>query len=123
MDTNILIYYFEDRPPYVARVREWIEAGNAAISTVSAAEFLTKASAEEEALFNQLLGIITTLPVTVPIARRAAQLRRYSSKQRRPAMLDCLIAASAIVSNCEFATLNRKDFSFPELKFASFKRS
>jgi predicted nucleic acid-binding protein len=51
-------------------------------------------------------------------ARAAGHLKsHWSRKGRTLALVDCAVAAAAILNRCVLVTDNRKDFPMPELQF------
>lgn len=121
LDTNVVIYYFQGKEPYQNRVIEWVATGQAAISVVTVAEVLAKASRKEARLFEQLVTVVTMEPINFEIARKAADLRhRIIGRKNRVTLLDCFIAATALVGNYQLATADRKGFPFRELTLVSF---
>jgi predicted nucleic acid-binding protein len=57
------------------------------------------------------------LPVTADHARRAADIFNAQGR-RRGTLIDCLIAATAIVEDAELATANPGDFRMAGLRLA-----
>lgn len=124
LDSNVLVHYFHAVEPYNSAVKAWVSSGDARLSAVSISEFLVGALPQEAAGLDQLLQVLDYFPVDLPIAKRASELRRQVLRRKsRVLLLDCFLAATAISHDCVLATTNRRDFPFPELKFASFKRS
>lgn len=122
LDSNILIYYLQGQKPYADAVQQWIDQGTVAISVISIAEYLSKPPPEGTAPLEKTLSIAEVLPVTVPIAKTAGELRhRLIRKRTRIALIDCLIAATAITRRYQIATADRTGFPFKELKFAKFR--
>ncbi|MFY9484156.1 MAG: PIN domain-containing protein [Patescibacteria group bacterium] len=122
LDSNILIYYLQDQQPYADAVEQWIQQGTVAISVISIAEYLSKPPLEGTAPLEKTLSIVDVVPVTIEIAKTAGELRhRLIRKRTRVALIDCLIAATAITRDYQIATADRKGFPFKELKFAKFK--
>ncbi len=69
-----------------------------------------RAQRELESLFSGL----TIVPLTEQISRLAGKLK---SQHKEIALVDCIIAATALDQNMEFATLNHKHFTvFKKLK-------
>lgn len=110
LDTNVLIGQMKTpllSPP--SRVNVY------AISVITEAEVwrLPGLGSREERLINDLLSLLTIVPIDSTIARTAAQLGR-TRKTRLP---DLLIAATAIEHDLPLITRNIKDFrGIPGLK-------
>lgn len=119
IDSNLLIYYFNDISPYAERVEKLIHAGRLAISAITVAEFIVKADETQRKTLDQLLPFIMVEPVDLKIAKTAGSLRKsLILRKAKTLLIDCLIAATAIENNCEFMTANKKDFPFSQLVFA-----
>lgn len=121
LDSNILIYYLQGQQPYADRVEEWFQQGTVAISVISIAEYLSKPPPEGTAPLEKTLSVAEVLPVTIEIAKTAGELRhRLIRRRTRVALIDCLIAATAIARHYQIATADRTGFPFKQLKFAKF---
>ena len=109
LDTNILIYYFNNQPE-VQDVFEAIETTDATafyypISWVELLCYpeLTEEQAQEMRGF---LRIINCVPLTEMVLDSAAQIR----KNYRLKLADGIIAACALVAECILVTRNVNDF-------------
>lgn len=122
LDSNILIYYLQGQQPYADAVERWIRQGKVAISVISIAEYLSKPPLEGTTPLEKTLSVAEVIPITIEIAKTAGELRhRLVHKHTRIALIDCLIAATAIARHYQIATADRKGFPFKELKFAKFR--
>lgn len=116
-DTNVLIYGLADQNPYNQNLTEWIKEKNLALSVIVVAEFLTRATSDEEKLFNALLDKFGSLPIDTSIARIAADYRKsFLQKGYRLKLPDCLIAATSKFYNATLVTFNLKDFPMTDIK-------
>jgi len=90
-------------------LRDWLRARRAlAISATAWAEFQSGPVTElVVSMTAQLVG--EPIPFTVAEARLAATLFNQTGR-RRGSLLDCMIAAAAIESGDELATVNHADF-------------
>jgi predicted nucleic acid-binding protein len=117
LDTNPIIYAFEDHPTFGSIVRptfESIERGivEGYLSTVSIVEVLTaplRASnallAENYRRFFREAANISKVPLSTSIAQKAAELRaQYDLKTA-----DAIVAATALESRCEVLLTNDND--------------
>lgn len=103
-DTNILIDHLNG---IAKATRELQRTSDPAISMITWIEVMTGAnSAEEEAVLRSFLLNFECLPVSSPVAERAAVVRR----QMRIKMPDAIILATAEVSGRILVTRNVKDF-------------
>jgi predicted nucleic acid-binding protein len=109
LDTNILIYYFND-DPVVQPIFEEIQAGDAVgfYCPISWVELLCypDLSEAEANLIREFLRTLSCVSLTESILDRAAQIRR----NYRVRLADALIAACALVEGCTLVTRNVEDF-------------
>lgn len=121
LDSNVLVHYFHAVEPYNSAVKAWVSGGDARLSVVSISEFLVRALPTEVEGLTQLIQVLGYISIDLSLAKRASELRRQVLRRKsRVLLLDCFLAATAIEHRYQLATLNRKDFPFPELKFATF---
>lgn len=109
LDTNILIYYFNDDPA-VQPIFEEIQAGDAVgfycpISWVELLCYpdLTEAEAN---LMREFLRTLSCVLLMESVLDRAAEIRR----NYRVRLADALIAACALAEGCTLVTRNVDDF-------------
>lgn len=109
-DTNELIQISLTTSVTGGKVLPWLKAGNiAAVSTVTWSEFCTGplTAARRNVIIAILDGNI--LDFTKPMAELASILFNGSGR-RRGSHSDCMIAATAIISDAPLSTPNLKDF-------------
>ena len=109
LHTNILIYYFNDRPEVQSMFDE-IEAGDAEAfyCPISWVELLCYPALTEEQA-NQMrdfLKLLNCISLIESVLDSAAQIRR----DYRLKLGDGVIAACALVEGCVLVTRNAKDF-------------
>jgi predicted nucleic acid-binding protein len=103
-DTNILIDYLNGVPEArqeLDRYAAWT------ISIITWAEVMAGATAHKEKQTRSVLSAFVCLPVTMPVAERAAAIRR-DEKMKLP---DAIILATAETANHTLVTRNTRDFS------------
>lgn len=109
LDTNILIYYFND-DPVVQPIFEDILAGNAVgfYCPISWVELLCypNLSEAEANLMREFLRTLSCVSLTESVLDWAAEIRR----NYRVRLADALIAACALVVDCTLVTRNVEDF-------------
>ncbi|NES00443.1 MAG: type II toxin-antitoxin system VapC family toxin [Symploca sp. SIO1B1] len=109
LDTNILIYYFNDEPAVQSILKE-IQAGNAVgyYCPISWVELLCypELTEDEASLMREFLRTISCVSLTEVTLDCAAEIRR----NYRIRLADTLIAACALVTGCTLVTRNVKDF-------------
>jgi hypothetical protein len=109
LDTNILIYYFNDDPA-VQPIFEEIQAGDAVgfYCPISWVELLCypDLSEAEANLMREFLRTLSCVSMTESILDCAADIRR----NYRVRLADSLIAACALGEGCTLVTRNVEDF-------------
>ena len=109
LDTNILIYYFNDDPT-VQPIFQEIQAGNATgfYCPITWVELLCYPDlTEDEAnLMREFLRTLSCVSLTEVVLDRAAEIRR----NYRVRLADSLIAACALAEGCTLVTRNIEDF-------------
>jgi predicted nucleic acid-binding protein len=103
-DTNILIDYLRGVPQARA---ECDRHSDRAVSIITWMEVMAGSTAANEADARTCLLNFYTLPLTMEVAERAAQLRRTS----RIKLPDAIIQATAEASGRVLITRNTRDFS------------
>ncbi len=117
LDTNIVLETFWGKEPIASKVRSWIESGEIAISAVTVAEIVAKASPEEKQKLDLLASKFGVLPVDQVVAEIAGNYRnQFARKQKRVFLLDCLIAATAKLYNLKLMTHNRRDYPMEDIE-------
>jgi predicted nucleic acid-binding protein len=109
LDTNILIYHFNDEPE-VKLVFDEIKAGNAEAfyCPITWVELLCYPALTEEQAneMRKFLRLLKCVLLTESVLDSAAQIRR----DYRLKLGDGVIAACALVEGCVLVTRNAKDF-------------
>ncbi|MBR8838986.1 MAG: type II toxin-antitoxin system VapC family toxin [Stigonema ocellatum SAG 48.90 = DSM 106950] len=109
LDTNILIYYFNDESD-VQPIFEEIQAGNALgfYCPITWVELLCypKLTEDEATQIREFLRTLNCVSLTESVLNCAAEIRRNS----RVRLADGLIAACALVEGCTLVTRNVEDF-------------
>lgn len=109
LDTNILIYYFNDEPE-VQSIFDEIDAGDAEAfyCPISWVELLCYPELTEEQAneMREFLRLLNCVSLTESVLDRAAQIRR----DYRLKLADGVIAACALVEGCVLITRNSDDF-------------
>ena len=109
LDTSFLIRALVRGSPEDAKLREWVRTDKpVAMSAIAWAEFLC-GPIDESALSLASLVVTQRSSFTEDMAATAAELFNGSGR-RRGTMVDCMIAATAIVEDATIATGNSSDF-------------
>lgn len=95
-----------------------VPTGERLVSVLSRLEIEGGMRSSERGQVASLFGVVTLLPVTAPIARRAGELlRHYRRSHPGIDLVDCVIAATAELQDAGLATLNVRHFPmFPKLR-------
>ena len=110
LDTSFLIRALVRGSPEDARLREWIRANEPlGMSAIAWAEFLC-GPVDETVLSLASAVVARRFQFTEEMATMAARLFNGSGRRRRT-MIDCMIAATALVEEAAVATSNPGDFS------------
>lgn len=89
-----------------------------ATSAMNVAEIHAGMREQEIEKTKRLLARIDVYPITVPIAKRAGDLKRaWSLRGKTLELPDTIVAATALEYGLTLLTDNRKDFPMPELRF------
>ena len=109
LDTSFLIRALVRDSPEDTRIQEWIKADEPlGMSVIAWAEFLC-GPVNETALSLASLIVKQRLDFTEDMAAFSARLFNGAGR-RRGTMVDCMIAATAIVAGATLATCNAGDF-------------
>ena len=112
VDSDVLIAHLRGLPA----ARDWLlgargRTGPLATSVISVAEITGGTRSGERREVTRLLDTLQTVPVNRAIAGRAGELRRaYHRSHGAIGLADYLIAASALGTGCELATLHVRHF-------------
>lgn len=116
LDTNVLILGLMGKMPDADFLKKTITSGKLALSVITIAEFMTKASATEQKILEKLLAIFSPLVIDESVASIAGTYRKHHYRKSRTSLLDCFIAAQAKINHCTLVTHNLKDFPMKDIK-------
>lgn len=117
LDTNIILETFWGKEPVASLVKKWIGEGEIALSPISVAEVLSKASKEEVEALDLLIDQFGTLPVDTTVARIAGNIRaEFARKNKRVYLLDCFLAATAKLYELTLVTRNVADYPMKDIE-------
>lgn len=117
LDTDVMLEAFRGEEPIASRFKSWIESGEIAISAVTVAEIVSKASKEEKEKLDLLASKFGILAIDQVVAEIAGQYRQdFARKKKRVYLLDCFIAATAKLYNLTLVTRNYKDFPMKDIE-------
>ena len=110
LDTNYLIGLLVRGSPEAAKVDQWLASGEAlAASAIAWTEFINGPVTASEVSQVEIVLQSQIVPFGKAEAMLAADLFNKSGR-RRGSRFDCLIAATAILHQAGFATVNQSDF-------------
>ena len=116
LDTNILIAIAAPESPLRIELQRWLAQGfSVAVSAMTWAEFKCGPASPEFIEAWRVLLVDRIVPIDQTLAELAAALFNQTGRRSR-SLPDCLVAATAIHSDAQLATLNRSDFDL----FAKF---
>lgn len=116
IDTNVLIEAILGIAPSSTFVERAINEGSIALSAIVVAEFLSKASKEEQEKLDLLTAHFGVFPIDQTIAQIAAEYRKeFSQKSKKVYLLDCLVAGTAKLHGLTVITNNTTDYPMKDI--------
>jgi predicted nucleic acid-binding protein len=117
VDTDIAIDFLRRRDYARKLLERWAGEGLLAISTLTHLEIYQGMKADEEEATNAFLDGLTSIPVDVPISRKAGRiLGELRSKGMTVGIADAIIAATALQLDAPLLTNNVEHYPFANLK-------
>jgi predicted nucleic acid-binding protein len=117
VDSDVAIDFLRQRDYAKELLGRWTGEGLLAISTVTHLEIYQGMKAGEEEATNAFLNGLLSIPVDVPIARRAGTLlRNLRSTGMTIGIADTIIAATTLELGVPLLTNNVEHYPFPNLK-------
>ena len=118
LDSDILMDFFKKKEEAVNLVSKLARNKRLFISILSVTELRAGWSYEQTEFFlPRLYKFIKIKNITKEIAELAGEFRwKYKIKGITLPVVDTLIAATAIVENCQLVTRNKKDYPMKSLK-------
>lgn len=116
LDTSIIIDHLRqsDKSSQLLKLGKILSKDHLCLSVISVQELYEGKSVSDPTKEKDLLAVITPLkilPYTYEIAKYAGEIARNYDNNYSIDLADAAIAATAIVNQCELATLNPKDFA------------
>jgi len=109
IDTDVLIDYLRDQEAAVSYLESLLPP--LLMSAVSVAELYAGVrEGDERTILAEFIYTFEVVPVNKEIAMAGGLYRRNYGKSHGVGINDALIAATAVLSNAELVTLNRKHF-------------
>lgn len=122
LDSDILMDFFKKKEEAVDLITKLVEKGNLSTSILSVTELRAGWSKEQAKFFLQrFYDLVEIKSITKEIAELAGRLRwEYKTEGVSLPTIDTIIAATAIVEDCQLVTRNKKDFPMSQLKLHQF---
>lgn len=118
VDTDVLIDFLRKKEAALHILEQAVRGHDLYISVITLAEILAGMRESEKPETEALLEGLALLPIDEAIARKAGALR-HRTKSKKSLLPDCLIAATALLKDCQLLTFNRRDYQHQELNFYS----
>ncbi len=117
LDTTVLVDVLRGRGEGYLIAANLMRSGDPLVTSVmNVAEIYAGLRKGEQARASELIRTMNVLPVTNAIAIKGGELKNvWARKGRTLALVDTLVAATAIEHGFTLATNNLKDFPMPEL--------
>ena len=122
IDTDVLIDFLRAVPPAV----RWLEGttGRVFISTITVSElFAGVREGQERETLEAFIRTFEIIPVDEAVARRGGLIRRDFFRSHGVGLPDALLAATALIHDLEFVTLNQKHFPMLENLRAPYQKA
>jgi predicted nucleic acid-binding protein len=118
LDSDILMDFFKKKEKAVNLIMKLVDEGNLATSILSITELRAGWNKDQAKFFLQrFYKLVEIKNVTKETAELAGKFRwEYKKKGITLPAIDVLIAATAIIEDCQLVTRNKKDYPMPELK-------
>lgn len=118
IDTDVLIWVLRGNKKYTDFLLKLKDNDILSISTITIAEVYKNIYPSEIVKTENLINEFQAIEVTVLIAKQAGLYwQQYAKKLKNLSLTDCLIAATASVTNCALVSLNLKHFPMRDIRF------
>lgn len=122
-DTNAFVYAFAGYAEYANLLAQAVRKQKLFLSSLVYAELHASPIKAHGQKIDRLLSITNFISLDEEVSKLGGQLRQSLTKKKTKLILiDCLIAATAIVHGCALVTKNKKDFQFKDLIIVSPSR-
>ncbi len=121
IDTDIIIWVLRNNQKYKKLLKSLSKKGILYISTITIAEVYKNIYPTEYSDTEEILNKFKSLDVTIPVAKQGGfYWQQFHKKLQNLSLADCLIAATANVSDTTLVTLNKKHFPMKDIKLLDF---
>jgi tRNA(fMet)-specific endonuclease VapC len=113
LDTSILIAFLRGREPAATALEKAVQKHTCFVAAITIYELIFGLARSGQSIGeDELLGLMTIIPVDGQIARRSAYLHQQLLQQGQDiGVKDVFIAATCLVNNLPLLTLNQRHFS------------
>lgn len=117
IDTDIIIWALRKNQKYIQLLKKLSKRGYLYISTITIAEVYKNIYPTEFTYTEEILNQFRSVDVTPLVAKNGGFYWQYFHKNLSSLSLaDCLIAATANLSDLTLVTLNKKHFPMKDIK-------
>lgn len=118
LDSHILVDFFKKKKEAIRLITKIAKKGNLTVSILSVTELRAGWNIEQAKFFlPRFYKFVSIKNITKETAELAGKFRwEYKKKGITLPAIDALIAATAIIEDCQLVTKNKKDFPMRELK-------
>ena len=116
IDTDVLIWVLRGNKEYVELLQSLKDKSPLSLSTITIAEIYKNIYPSELVKTESLLNEFQVWEVTTPIAKQAGLYwQQYSRELKNLSLTDCLIAATAHITQAGLVSLNKKHFPMKDI--------
>lgn len=118
IDTDVLIWVLRGNKKYTDFLLKLKDEDILAISTITIAEIYKNIYPAEMVKTENLINEFQILEINALIAKQAGLYwQQYAKKLKNLSLIDCLIAATANVTDAALISLNLKHFPMKDIRF------
>lgn len=117
-DTDVLIDLLRGKQETFAQVMTFVPGARLFCSVITVAEIYAGMFPHEKNKTEELLQALQKIPITEEIASLAGQFR---NTQKHLELLDCMIAATAIILGAQLLTKNIKHYPMKSLQVTQIR--
>lgn len=117
IDTDIIIWALRNNQKYIRLLKKLSKRGDLYISTITIAEVYKNVYPTEYTNTEEILSKFRSIDITSLIAKNGGfYWQDFHKRLQNLSLADCLIAATANLSDLTLVTLNKKHFPMKNIK-------
>jgi len=117
LDSDIVIWILRDKRELISWLESYREKESIGVSTITIAEVYQNIRSNEYDKVKLFFSKQEKIPVSVNIAEQGGLYwNQYHTKYLKMGITDCLIAATASLTDHKLYTLNTRHFPMPDIK-------